>query len=91
MNNLPCSVCGEAGHHPMRCPELCAPLNPGFSGANGGGGHGGDEEEHLRAPLGLPILPILVLPLASTTSPTPTLRSIKSYRFTTFSYSSSKP
>jgi hypothetical protein len=45
MNNLPCSVCGEAGHHPMRCPELCAPLKPGFSGANGGGGHGGDEED----------------------------------------------
>jgi len=81
MNNLPCSVCGEAGHHPMRCPELCAPLRPGFSGANGGGGHGGDEEERLHALLGLSIL---VLPLASMTPSTPTLRPIESYRNTTY-------
>jgi len=42
-----CSVCGERGHHPSKCPELCDPLRPGFSGSSGGGGHGGDEDDHI--------------------------------------------
>jgi len=46
---VPCSVCSERGHHPSKCPELCDPLRPGFSGAGGGGGggHGGDEEDKI--------------------------------------------
>jgi hypothetical protein len=48
MSNLiavPCSICKEQGHHPMKCPELTDPLRPGFSGAGGGGGHGGGDDE----------------------------------------------
>lgn len=69
-----CSVCGERGHHPSKCPELCDPLRPGFSGSSGGGGHGGDEEDHLPLVLYLPCLvpiitPTLTSTLTSTTTP----------------------
>ena len=52
MQGVPCSVCSEGGHHPSRCPELCDPLRPGFSGAGGGGGGGGggdDDDERALA------------------------------------------
>ena len=49
MQSVPCSVCGEGGHHPARCPDLCDPLRPGFSGAGGGGGGGGGDDEDERA------------------------------------------
>ncbi len=41
-----CSLCGEAEHTMMKCPDLTDPLRPGFSGAGGGGGggHGGDDD-----------------------------------------------
>lgn len=41
-----CCVCGEQGHIGARCPELCAPLRPGFyTGGGGGGGHSHDEDD----------------------------------------------
>ena len=50
MEGVPCSLCKEPGHHPMRCPELCDPMRDGFSGAGGGGGGGGgDDDEKARA------------------------------------------
>jgi hypothetical protein len=45
MQSVSCSVCGEGGHLPSRCPELYEPLRPGFSGAGGGGGGGGGDED----------------------------------------------
>jgi len=51
MNSSPCSLCNEQGHNHMRCPDLTAPLRPGFhSGGDGGGGHGEDEDEHYVHP-----------------------------------------
>ena len=50
MNACPCSVCGEGGHHPRRCPTLWSPLEPGFYKGQvprGGGGEE-DDDEHLR-------------------------------------------
>ena len=52
MNAVPCSVCKEAGHHTRRCPELYAPLRPGFFAPSGGGGghsHDDDDDEKLKA------------------------------------------
>lgn len=51
MQGVQCSVCSEGGHHPSRCPDLCDPLRPGFSGAGGGGGGGGggDDDDDERA------------------------------------------
>ncbi len=45
MNTVPCSVCSQAGHHARRCPELSAPLQPGFYAPSGGGRYTGDEED----------------------------------------------
>ena len=51
MNGSTCSLCNEQGHNHMRCPDLTAPLRPGFhSGGDGGGGHGGDDDEHYMLP-----------------------------------------
>ena len=54
MEGVPCSLCKEVGHHPMRCPELCDPMRDGFSGAGGGGGggHGDDDDERAGAGAG---------------------------------------
>ena len=50
MNTVPCSVCSQAGHHARRCPELSAPLQPGFYAPSGGGRYtGDDEDEKLKA------------------------------------------
>jgi hypothetical protein len=51
MNAVPCSVCKEAGHRLDRCPELYAPLRPGFFAPSGGGGHShdDDDDEKLKA------------------------------------------
>lgn len=49
MNSFPCSVCKEAGHRAERCPELSAPLKPGFYAPSGGGGqHSHDDDEKLK-------------------------------------------
>lgn len=49
MNTVACSVCKEAGHHTSRCPELSAPLKPGFfAPSGGGGGHSHDDDESLK-------------------------------------------
>ena len=45
MNQTPCSVCKEAGHHARRCPELSQPLNPGFFAPSGGGQHSHDDDD----------------------------------------------
>lgn len=46
MNSIACTVCGEAGHKLDRCPELCAPLRPGFyAPSGGGGGHSHDDDD----------------------------------------------
>ena len=45
MNPIPCSVCSESGHHARRCPQLYAPLQPGFFAPSGGGGHSHDDED----------------------------------------------
>jgi hypothetical protein len=45
MNPIPCSVCSESGHHARRCPQLSAPLQPGFFAPSGGGGHSHDDED----------------------------------------------
>jgi hypothetical protein len=42
-----CSLCGEAEHTMMRCPDLTDPLRGGFSGAGGGGGGGHGEDDNL--------------------------------------------
>lgn len=49
MNSTPCTICGEGGHHPRKCPTLSAPLEPGFyKGQIPSGGGGGEDDEHLR-------------------------------------------
>lgn len=49
MNTCPCSVCGEGGHHPRRCPTLSDPLKEGFyKGQIPRGGGGDEEDDHLR-------------------------------------------
>jgi hypothetical protein len=45
MNSFVCTVCKEAGHRLDRCPELCAPLRPGFMAPSGGGGHSHDDDD----------------------------------------------
>lgn len=57
MQGVQCSVCSEGGHHPLRCPELCDPLRPGFSGAGGGGGGGGggDDDDERAFALAAPV------------------------------------
>lgn len=51
MNAIPCSICQQDGHRANRCPELSAPLRPGFfAPSGGGGGHSHDDDERARAP-----------------------------------------
>jgi hypothetical protein len=45
MNQLPCSVCSEAGHKAQKCPTLSSPLQTGFYAPAGGYRGGGDEED----------------------------------------------
>ncbi len=45
MNSIVCTVCKEAGHRLDRCPELAAPLRPGFMAPSGGGGHSHDDDD----------------------------------------------
>ncbi len=45
MNPIPCSICNEGGHHSRRCPQLTAPLQPGFYAPSGGGRYTGDDED----------------------------------------------
>ena len=45
---MKCSICGEMGHRPGKCPELYKDLDEGFyQGGGGGGGHSHDDEECL--------------------------------------------
>jgi hypothetical protein len=49
MQSAACAVCNKAGHPSTKCPELTAPLKPGFfSGGGGGRPSGDDEDEHIR-------------------------------------------
>lgn len=44
-----CTVCGEGGHHPRKCPSLSDPLQEGFyKGQIPRGGGGEEEDDHLR-------------------------------------------
>lgn len=43
---MKCSICGEMGHRPTKCPELYKDLDEGFyQGGGQGGGHSHDDEE----------------------------------------------
>ena len=49
MNAIPCTICQKPGHHCRSCPELSAPLLPGFfAPKGGGGGHSHDEDEKVK-------------------------------------------
>ena len=51
MNETPCQVCGEGGHHLSKCPSLVAPLQPGFPKMSGPPpGAGDDDDEKLTWP-----------------------------------------
>ncbi len=45
MNNVPCVVCSEAGHHPRSCPTLHAPLKDGFYAPPAGHRPSGDDDD----------------------------------------------
>ena len=46
MNTSGCSICQQAGHAARQCPELSAPLRPGFFAPSGGGGaHSHDDDD----------------------------------------------
>lgn len=45
MNQIPCSVCSEAGHKAHKCPTLSSPLQSGFYKPAGGYRGGGDDED----------------------------------------------
>lgn len=46
MNPIPCTVCGEDGHHMRRCPSLASPLKDGFyTPPAGARQEGGDDED----------------------------------------------
>lgn len=45
MNPGACSICQTQGHHARACPELSAPLRPGFFAPSGGGGHSHDDDD----------------------------------------------
>lgn len=45
MNACPCTLCGEGGHHPRRCPTLSSPLTPGFYAPPAGHRPSGDDED----------------------------------------------
>jgi hypothetical protein len=40
-----CFYCSQGGHSGTTCPELRTPLNEGFTGEGGGGGHLDDDDE----------------------------------------------
>lgn len=48
MNPIPCTVCGEDGHHLSKCPSLVAPLQPGFPKISGPPPGSGDDEDDER-------------------------------------------
>lgn len=49
MESAPCTICGEGGHHPRRCPTLASPLELGFyRGQIPRGGGDDEDDEHLR-------------------------------------------
>ncbi len=45
MNNVPCAVCSEAGHHSRMCPTLYAPLKEGFYAPPAGHRPSGDDDD----------------------------------------------
>ena len=45
---MKCSICGEMGHRPGKCPELYKDLDEGFY-QGGGGGHSHDDDCDDRA------------------------------------------
>jgi hypothetical protein len=48
--SLVCSVCNDGCHLVTKCPALHDVLNEGFyKGGDGGGGHGDDEDDCVRA------------------------------------------
>ena len=42
---IPCTICQQGGHRASKCPELTAPLRPGFFAPSGGGGHSHDDDD----------------------------------------------
>ncbi len=60
MNEVPCTVCGEGGHHLSKCPSLLAPLQPGFPKMSGPPPGAGDEEDEKVTWLTQFCLPILL-------------------------------
>ncbi len=58
MESCPCTICGEGGHHPRKCPSLADPLFLGFYKGQIPRGWGGDgeDDEHLRVVQGQPHL-----------------------------------
>lgn len=63
MESCPCTVCGEGGHHPRKCPSLHDPLFLGFYKGQVPRGGGGEEEDesiaHLRVVQGQPHLRVV--------------------------------
>jgi hypothetical protein len=61
MESCPCTICGEGGHHPRKCPSLADPLFLGFYKGQvpRGGGGDGEDDEHLRVVQGQPHLRVV--------------------------------
>lgn len=45
MNETPCTVCGEGGHHVSKCPSLVAPLKDGFYSPPAGARQASDDDD----------------------------------------------
>lgn len=77
MNPIPCSVCGEDGHHIRRCPSLASPLKDGFyappAGARQGGG---DDDETCK--IETPVYPVFSITLTRCLKHKPSSKSVKS-------------
>jgi hypothetical protein len=61
METAPCTICGEGGHHPRKCPSLSSPLELGFYKGQipRGGGGDGEDDEHLQVVQGHPHLQVV--------------------------------
>ena len=66
MNSCPCTVCGEDGHHPRRCPTLSSPLETGFYKPSGGYRPSEDDEDEKARQK--PVHPVLVMNTKQETS-----------------------